>query len=163
MKKTLALILTAIILILSLASCGAKTDGKGDETTAAAVGKAVEADKFTIVVPDGWEATVIDGGFQIFKLTNEFIEVYVRGFDQSGDFAKTQVEWQAQTNSGTEVKEIDLLGKKFWNTAYTINGISQVFDACTAEGGMLISIKYGGPSVDSNPEYLAIVNSIIWK
>ena len=153
--------LTVIILVLALASCGAKTNGKADETSAA--GKTVEAEKFKIAVPEGWESAVIDGGFQIFKLTGEMVEVFVRAFGQSGDYAKPQVEWQAQANGGTEVKQIDLLGKKFWNTAYTVNGIAQVFNACTAEDGMMISIKYGGPSLDSNPEYLAIVNSIVWK
>jgi len=167
MKRIIGLILTAIILVLSLTSCGLNPDDKNknkDTTTpTASAGKRVQAEKFSIVVPDDWKGTVIDGGFQIYKTSGEVVEVYFRGAKQSKNYAKQQVEAKAKAYSGTKAKEIGLLGKMFWNTTYTANGITQVFDACIVKGGVMISIKYGGPSLGSNPEYLEIVNSIVWK
>jgi len=170
MKKTLALILAAMFILLAFAACGGeKTDDKdkttkaGENTTAAAVqGVKIETDKFSMVVPDGWEKMDVDGGFQLYKMSGEIVEVHFRGFNQGATHAKLQVEGQAKAYSGTEAKEIELLGKTFWNTTITVNNVPQVFNACI-EDGVMISVKYGGPNLDTNPDYMKIVNSVEWK
>lgn len=166
MKKTLALIFAVTMLMLTFAGCGGNTEDKttkADETTAAAVdGTKIETDKFSIVVPDGWEKMDVDGGFQIYKASGEVVQVSFAGFNQGETHAKLQVEGQVKTYGGTPATEIELLGKTFWNTTYTANGVKQVFNACI-EDGVMISVKYGGPNLDTNPEYMDIVNSIIWK
>lgn len=168
MKKTLALILAAMFILFAFAACGGETDEKdkttkaGDTTAAAVQGTKIETAKFSMVVPDGWEKMDVDGGYQLYKMSGEIVEVHFRGFNQGETHAKLQVEGQAKSFSGSEAKEIDLLGKKFWNTTYTANGVKQVFNACI-EDGVMISVKYGGPNLDTNPDYMKIVNSVVWK
>lgn len=168
MKKSIALIVVILICVLTLTSCSDKTDDEkstkaGDTTTVALSSNKVEAEKFSLLVPDGWEKMDVDGGFQLYKQSGEIVEVHFRGFNQGETHAKLQVEQQAKSYDGTPAKEIDLLGEKFWNTRYTLNGVDQVFNARIDNGGVMISIKYGGPNLDSNAEYMTIVNSIEFK
>ena len=167
-KKIIALIVAIFICVLTLTSCSGKADGKStataDETTVAAtLGTKVETDKFSVVVPDGWQKMDVNGGFQLYKDSGEIVEVHFRGFNQAQSRAKDVVEQQATANNGSPAKEIDLLGKKFWNTRYTLNGVDQVLNASMDDEGIMISIKYGGPKLDTNPGYMTIVNSIEFK
>ncbi len=167
MKKSIALIVAILICVLTFTSCSDKTDDEkttkaGDTTTVALSGTKVETDDFSLLVPDGWEQMDVDGGFQLYKMSGEVVEVHFRDFNQGDTHAKLQVEGQVKAYGGTQAKEIDLLGKKFWNTTYTANNVEQVFNACI-EDGVMISVKYGGPNLDTNPEYMEIVNSVIWK
>jgi len=167
MKKTLALILAAMFILFAFAACGGEKDDKatkaGDTTMAAAVdGTKIETAKFSIVVPKGWEKMDVEGGFQLYKASGEMVQVSFAGFNQGETHAKLQVEGQVKAYGGTPAKESDLLGKKFWNTTFTTNGVKQVFNACI-EDGVMISVKYGGPNLDTNADYMKIVNSIVWK
>lgn len=171
MKKIIALIVVILICVCTLTSCSKKTDDIKDtkatqasDTTAAIIsGTKVETDKFSVVVPDGWQKMDVNGGFQLYKDSGEIVEVHFRGFNQAQSRAKDVVEQQATANNGTPAKEIDLLGKKFWNTRYILSGVDQVLNASMDDEGIMISIKYGGPKLDSNPDYMAIVNSIEFK
>lgn len=168
MKRTLAIILAALIALVAFSACGKedggdKTTKAGETTTEAAIqGVKVETDKFSIVVPDGWEKMDVEGGFQLYKMSGEVVEVHFRGFNQGADHAKLQVENMQKNYNGTAVKEIELLGKKFWNTTYTAADVPQVLNACI-EDGVMISIKYAGKDLETNPVFMDIVNSIVWK
>ncbi len=166
MKKNLALILAAMFILFTFGACGGEKNDKttkAGETTAASIdGTKAETAKFSIIIPTGWEKMDVDGGFQLYKMSGEIVEVHFRGFNQGDTHAKLQVEGQVKAYGGTEAKEIELLGKKFWNTTYTANGVKQVYNACI-EGGIMISVKYGGPNLDTNPDYMKIVNSVVWK
>ncbi|NLX93353.1 MAG: hypothetical protein GXZ02_05750 [Clostridiales bacterium] len=168
MKKSIALIVAILICVLTLTSCSDKTDDEkstkaGDTTTVALSGTKVETEKFSLLVPDGWEKMDVDGGLQLYKMSGEVVEVHFRGFNQGETHAKLQVEQQAKSYDGTPAKEIDLLGEKFWSTRYTLNGVDQVLNASMDDEGIMISIKYGGPKLDTNPGYMTIVNSIEFK
>lgn len=168
MKKSIALIVAILICVLTLTSCSDKTDDEkstkaGDTTTVALSGTKVETEKFSLLVPDGWQKMDVNGGFQLYKDSGEIVEVHFRGFNQAQSRAKDVVEQQATANNGSPAKEIDLLGKKFWSTRYTLNGVDQVLNASMDDEGIMISIKYGGPKLDTNPGYMTIVNSIEFK
>jgi hypothetical protein len=164
MKKVTALIFAILLCTVTLTSCSKKTeDVKPDDTTAVVVADVVvETDDFSIVVPDGWEQMEVDGGFQLYKMSGEVVEVRFLGFNQGETHAQLQVEQQAESYGGTEAKEIELRGKTFWNTRYTLNGVDQIFDVCI-EDGVMISVKYAGPGLDTNPEYMEVINSVQFK
>ncbi|HZK29535.1 MAG TPA: hypothetical protein VFD19_04890, partial [Clostridia bacterium] len=84
-----------------------------------------DAERFTIVVPKDWEVMDVEGGVQLYKMSGEVIEVHYRGSNQIAEAAKQQAEFLANMYKGTEPKEVELLGKKFWMTSFTAGGQDQ--------------------------------------
>lgn len=175
MKKVIVLLLVMALLTVSFTACaGGKEDtttkpGETQAPTAAPVdGEVFEAENFTIVVPTGWEHMEVDGGIQIYKMSGEVLEVHYRGFNQGVTHAKLQVEGAAKAD-GSEVKEVEFLGKTFWYTAYMLNGKPQVFYALIEDAirngeektGVMLSIKYAGFEDASVAE--AMLKTIVWK
>jgi hypothetical protein len=130
--------------------------------TASLQGETYSADKFSIIVPAGWEVMDVDGGVQLYKSSGEIIEVHFRGENQSEDHAKQQVEENASTYSGTEPKETELMGKKYWTTTFTASGVEQT-SYLRMEDGVMLSIKCAKGNYESDPEYAAILDSIVFN
>lgn len=59
-------------------------------------------------------------------------------------------------------KEVELLGKHFWTTSFTASGVLQVAYHLIEEGEML-SVKYGGPNYETNPDFAAILGPIVFQ
>jgi hypothetical protein len=178
MKKMLVVLTVVALLAVSLAACGGGGDGAPDENggsapvAAAYAGETFETDNFSIVVPDGWEYMEVDGGLQIYKASGEVLEVHYRGFNQGENHGKLQVESIAGSYGGTEVQEVELLGKTFWYTEYTANNKPQVFYALIEDGamrdgeeknGVMLSIKYAGDLTEASPTFDDILGTIVWK
>lgn len=183
MKRSLSLVFAILLILTLFAGCGDKKEDTGettaagtgaDDTTAAPAinGTLFETDNFSVIVPDGWEKMDVDGGFQLYKMSGEIIEIHFRGFNQGETQAKLQVESSAKGLNGTTPVEEEFLGKTFWKTVYTANSVSQVFYACMVDGafrdgakqdGVMLSVKYGGPGYDTNPEFMNILNTVVWK
>lgn len=119
------------------------------------------ADKFSLTVPKGWEIMDVEGGYQLYKMSGEIIEVHTRGSNQSEDHAKQQVERTASQYNGTPPAEVDFLGAKFWTTTFTASGVEQV-TYLRIEDGVLFSVKFGGPDYATNPEFQAILSNIVF-
>jgi hypothetical protein len=175
MKKYLACITALSLSLMLLAGCGAPgvtpagssaaASAKPAEATAApkAQGTLFETDKFSLMVPEGWEKMDVDGGVQLYKTSGEVIEVHFRGSNMNQDEAQRQVESTASQYNGTAAKEVDFLGRKFWTTSFTSGaGVPQV-TYLAIEDGVMLSVKAGGPAYDTNPEFQAILESIVFK
>lgn len=138
-------------------------NGATEEPAAEAIaGEKYETDNFSIVVPDGWEVMDVEGGVQLYKMSGEVFEVHFRGSGQSEGHVEQQTEFTAENYEGTTPEEVDLLGKRFWTTSYTAAGVPQV-SYITIENGVMISVKYGGPDYQDNPDFEGILNSIVFK
>ena len=133
-----------------------------DEIELAFLGTTYETDKFSVMVPDGWNVMDVEGGVQIYKMSGEVFELHYRGYNQHEDHAKQQVEWLAEQYDGTAPKEVDLFGKRFWTTSFVSASVPQVSYLCMEDGEML-SVKYGGPDYQNNPVFEAILDSIQFK
>lgn len=180
MKKTGILLLT-LSLFLFISGCSGNSDGQQSaaptpsgspeaspqvsETTApengSLEGETYSAEKFSITVPEGWEAMDVDGGVQLYKMSGEIIEVHFRGKNQGEDHAKQQAESNASMYSGTTPKEVELLGKTFWATTFTASGVEQT-SYLRIEDGVMLSIKCAKGNYET-PEYAAIIDSIVFN
>ncbi len=125
-------------------------------------GKTVENERFSILVPQGWEVMDVDGGVQIYKMSGEVFELHFRGLNMNDTEAQLQVESTAKQYDGTQPEQVGLLGKQFWTTTFTASNVKQVTNLCI-EDGVMISVKYGGPDFEKNPEFQAILDSIVLK
>ncbi len=171
MKKSSLLLTMFLLLISLLTGCGSSSKAstsqppsasQAEETKNAPAGDKYDNDKFSLIVPAGWITMEIDGGIQLFKTTGEVFELHFRGYNLNDSEAKTQVESLAKQYDGTEVKETDLLGKRFWSTTYTASDVPQTANLLV-ENGVLLTIMYGGPEYESNPDFQAIIDSVVFK
>ena len=187
MKRMTALLMVLALSAFCLMACGgaaedtavesvedSATESEVTEPVASSgyTGETVEADNFSIVVPEGWEYMEIDGGLQLYKMSGEVIEVHYRGFNQGETHAMMQVEITAENNAGSQAAEVEFLGKNFWYTEYMLNGTPQVFYACIEDGalrngeerdGVMLSVKYAGELTDPTISFENILNTVIWK
>ncbi len=185
MKKILLIVVAASLLIIAAVGCASQpsnetnsvmpegVDGQtaaltenevidAEESGAMLEGTSYESDSFSIIVPDGWEVMDVDGGVQLYKTSGEIIEVHYRGSNQGDDHAKQQVENLYEQYSGTTPVETELLGKTFWKTTFTTSGVYQT-SYMRMENGEMLSVKLAGANHENDPEFEAIVNSVVFK
>jgi hypothetical protein len=176
MNKYRVMTVVVLALFLLITGCSSKSGTTKTEASASVAqisgttspektaleGSTFETDKFSITVPKGWESMEVDGGVQLYKMSGEIIEVHYRGMNQNEGDDKQQVESVASQYSGTTPAEVELLGKTFWSTTYTASGVKQVSNL-RIEDGVMLSIKCAGPGFDTNPEFTAILDSIVFK
>jgi hypothetical protein len=166
--KKLGTVLLSLLLLALLAGCSGGTTPAATAPPAAEAtpqvlqGDTFTADKFTITVPKGWESMAVDGGAQLYKMSGEIIEVHFRGENQTEDSAKQQAESNASLYSGTTPAEVTILGKTFWATTFTASGVEQT-SYLRIENGVLLSIKCAKGNYETNPEYAAIIDSVVFK
>jgi len=169
LKRIIFFLAVTLLLVLNigcqsnLSTTSSNTPPQNESSKSAEPkGKTVEKDTFFILVPEGWEVMDVDGGVQIYKMSGEVFELHFRGYNMNDTEAKQQAESMAKQYNGTEPKQIDLLGKQFWTTSFTANGVPQVTNLCMQDGVML-SVKYGGPNYESNPDFKTILDSVKLK
>lgn len=129
---------------------------------AALEGEVYKAEKFSVTVPKGWEKMDVQGGVQLYKMSGEIVEVHYRGENQGEDHAKQQVESLASQYGGTTPNEVELLGKTFWTTTFTASGVKQT-SYLRMENGVMLSIKCAGANHETDPEFGAILQSIVFE
>lgn len=184
MQRKIALLVACILLAAALGACKG-TDGtvpstagtraaadteaaaeevaeEGEALQPSIEGETFETDRLSVTVPTGWESVAIDGGVQLYKQSGEIVEVYIRGYNQSGDWARQQAQSMADMYDGTEPRQVDKWGKTFWNTAFTAAGISQASYLCI-ENGETVAVKVAGPDYENDAETLGILESIRFK
>jgi hypothetical protein len=152
--KNARVLLIVVLVVLFVAGCQSQS--------AAPKGTKIEKDKFSIVMPQGWQSMDVIGGVQLYKNSGEVFELHYRGYNMSDTESKIQTESMANQFKGTQPKQVEIKGKQFWSTSYTAGSIPQVSNL-RIENGVMISIKYGGPNYTSNPDFKAILDSIVFK
>lgn len=127
-------------------------------------GERHEAEKFTVIAPEGWQITELDGGLQIARSGAELIRISFTGFNQAEDHAKLQVENMSKNNSESKVEEIEILGKTFWATIYkTASGSERGYYARIEDGGIMLKIETVNGSYKTHKEFTGIIDSIVFK
>lgn len=124
-------------------------------------GKYFEAEFFTIFIADGYTAMVVNGGVQAYK-GNNFIEIHVRGFNNTEVDAETSIKILAKNFEGTEPEKINLLGQVFYHSYIQAQGISQdVY--LSVKDGRKISITLSGKDHEKDEDLKVMFGSIKLK
>lgn len=177
MKKHL--IVSCIIVALLLAICGcagspaAQPEPPETEPAQAAAaqpsapaeaakGELYETDRFSIAVAKGWEVMEIDGGVQIYKMSGEAVQVYVRGSNMSDTEAKSQAESQAKQYNGAAPQEVEKWGKSWWTTTYTAMDLEQL-KYLRIEDGQLVSVSAAAKNIAGDADISVMLESIAFK
>ncbi len=173
LTKKIILIVAVIAIIASMSlitACGgSKTEAKADsasgETAAAqkaeVAGEKFDTEKFSILVPSGWEKMDISGGVQIYK-GNDIMQVVVTGVNVTEADDKAGLESLKEQYSGTELEEVSMLGVKFYKTSFTANGVDQTIYSGVRNGEQ-VKIQMAGKDHANNEAILAMFESITLK
>lgn len=148
-------------------SAQAGTDSTSAETSdetptqAELNGTVLELEKFTITKADGWESMDVDGGVQIYKsLTGDILQIQILGNNVTEEEDKTLLENLAQSNDGTPLEQVTLLGLVFFSTTFESGGVEQTYYS-TVNNSEQIKIQVTGKSYESNADIKAMVESIL--
>ncbi len=172
MKKRYVLAVLALTLVILLAGCAGKTESPESGKDAPAAGTAApesgikgelfESDKFSITVAKGWEKMDIDGGVQIYKMSGEAVQVYIRGMNMSDTEAKSQAESQSKQYSGTAPEEVERWGKSWWTTTYTAMDLEQL-KYLRIESGQLVSVSAAAKDIAGDSDIQGMLESLTFK
>lgn len=152
----------------SVTSGGNEAKETAKETVAEAKvnGKTYENDKFSILLPDGWETTDMESGVLI-KPSNEedrFIIVQVTRNNVTEAEIKAEVEELIKTKPAfAPITEVTMLGIKF----FKISGIAEDGSEQTAYAGVRngekVAIVMGGKDHANDKTLKAMLESIKFK
>lgn len=178
MKKYLVISIILLSLLIVFSGCAGNPAGQTEppkteaapsdsaaQSAAAAgsiKGELYEADKFSIIVSEGWEVMDIDGGVQIYKMSGEAVQIYIRGSNMSETEPKTQAESQAKQYNGTSPQEVERWGKSWWTTTYTAMDMEQL-KYLRIEAGQLVSVAAAAKDIENNSDILGMLESITFK
>ncbi len=183
MKKSLILIFCLMIILGAVSGCSAPLFGlfdidinakTGRETTTNGLGDVsktekiegilCEGERFSVLAPKDWEIMEMtySDGFQLYKLSGEVIQIQYAGYNQRDDAAQKDVESFASRYSGTEPKEVEMLGKTFWMTIYEFNGAEQTLYA-RMEDGVKLTIQTAKGNYENNAAFRAIIDTVEFK
>ena len=180
-KKWL-LVLVVIIAIASMAfltSCAPQElfQKKGNETTTATSsatketaaeskvkGTIYETDRFSVLQPDGWQATAVSDGV-IFTKGDYTVNVEIGDATKSvtEDFIKNLTETLAKQQNGTPVVEVPMFGSKFFQTTYTNKEGKSQTQGWVIVNGELLALAMAGKDHQNNVEIKAMLDSIKFK
>jgi hypothetical protein len=137
-------------------------------------GETYETEKFSILVPEGWEAKDLptEGGVQVVITKNkDAMQLSVGGeppnytedIPDAATFCKKQIEYMAKSLNGTAPEEITMFGIKFFKTTYTLDGTDQTIFYGDKSGGDIVMMVMAGKDHQNNVEIKAILESIKFK
>jgi hypothetical protein len=178
-KKWL-LVLVVILTIASMvfmAGCGKQTEMgqtrsevKASETVAAVKetvaatkvnGVIYEADKFSILQPDGWKAEKVSDGVSFNKGDDSVAVEFGDGTGFTDDYLKKLTETLAKQKNGTPVEEVTF-GAKFFLTRFTTEGIDMT-EGWGLTNGEVVSLVMTGKDHPNNVEIKAMLESLKFK
>jgi hypothetical protein len=157
-KKKWAFIVIAIIAVASmvfLAGCGGSN----------VKGKIWENEKFSVLVPDGWETVDYEGGIQIqlLDVNNPFVMVITTTKNEVTEAeVKAELEEIVKSQNATPIEEVTMLGSKFFKTTLKTEALDQTVYT-GLRNGEEIDILLGGNDHKNNKEMKAMLESIKFK
>ena len=125
-------------------------------------GTIYEADKFSILQPDGWKVTVSPGGVLFEKGGDAMIVNVGDGTGSTEAFLKELVEKIAKLSNGTAVEEVTMFGGKFFQTRGTLEGKDTTF-AWGLTNGLAVNLVMIGKDHPNNVEIKAMLESLKFK
>ncbi|MBE0642674.1 MAG: hypothetical protein IH600_01180 [Bacteroidetes bacterium] len=161
-----------IMLIgLGFSSCGQNSasdknaaDGSVTEQTTQVPGTLTETPEFTILVPEGWEASDFGGGaFQTYNKSGSYmVEVRKAGVNMTEKDVESTLQALVTQYKGTPIKTVDMKGMKYFTSTYEANGRHQTMYN-GLKGGAKISISLVGPDHETDPTIQGVLSSIVVK
>lgn len=130
-----AVVIIAIAVLVFMAGCaGAKSksssasDGNNAQSSSAEIqetaaksnvkGEIFDSEKFSILVPDGWEK--INSSVSVaFYTGNNMLEISITGSNVTESEAKQLLTKRANQKGGTPLEEVTMFGVKFFKTSYS--------------------------------------------
>ena len=171
--KKIILIVAVIAIIASMSlitACGgSKTEAKAESASgqteasqkAEVAGEKYDTEKFSILVPSGWEKMDITGGVQIYK-GNDVMQVAVVGSNVTEEEDKALTEGTKEQYGGTELEEVTMFGVKFYKTSFTYSGVDQTIYS-GVKNGEQVKIQMAGKDHANNEAIIAMLESITLK
>jgi len=158
MKKILAII--AVLICVSMITSGCDS-GKTTEGNKETKGKYFETDFFTMFIADGYTEMAINGGVQAYK-GNNFIEIHVRGLNQTEADMEASINILAKNYEGSAPDKVDLFGLQFHHSSILAQGTPQ--DVYLAvKDGKKISITLSGKDHEKDENLKVMFESIKLK
>ena len=126
-------------------------------------GTIYETDRFSVLQPDGWQATAVSDGV-IFTKGDYTVNVEIgdaKGFTE--DIIKQWTEGIAKQQNGTPVVEVPMFGSKFFQTTYTNKEGKSQTQGWVIVNGELLALAMAGKDHQNNVEIKATLDSIKFK
>jgi len=167
MKKKWFVVLLILLLCFSFVSCDKDKDTEETNTTkvqekeTTIKGEKFETDDFTMIIADGFSKLEIDGGVQAYK-SNDMIEIWLRGFNNTENDAKNGAENLSKTYKGTEVQKTNLFGLDFYQTTFEAFGNPQTVYVGIKDGKK-VQIGVAGKGHETNEILQGMFKSISFK
>lgn len=156
-KSAKSILLLFVILIVS--GCGkSKTS---PDTNKLIKGKYFETEFFTVFIADGYSEMPIHGGVQAYK-GNNFIEMNVRGLNQTEADIEASINILAKNYEGSVPEKVEMFGLSFLHSSILAQGTPQ--DVYLAvKDGKKISITLSGMDHDKDEDLKVMFESIKLK
>lgn len=158
MRKKSTILILILVLALTIAGCGGDSSSSGSAPKAEIKGERFEAEGFSVIVPDKWEAMDIKNGIQMYKPTNETIKITLKKDAQS---AQVKTKGVTERYEGSEPKEVEFIGIKFLTTSFEYSGMDQTYYYADLEEELLFIETVKGDY--NTPEFAGIIDSIEFK
>jgi len=167
MKKKWLMVLMILFLCFSFVSCDEDREAEGNNTAevpeqeTTIKGEQYETDDFSMIIADGFSKLEIDGGVQAYK-SNDVIEIWLRGFNNTENDAKSGAENLSKTHKGTEVQKTNLFGLDFYQTTFEAFGNPQTVYVGIKDGKK-VQIGVAGKGHENNEILQGMFKSISFK
>ena len=151
-----------------------ETVAAAKETMAASKVKGViyETEKFSILVPDGWEtkdlsndgavAVMITKGEDLMQIAVYLDPYYTADYPDAKAYSKYLIKNTIDQQKGTAIEEVTMFDANFFKTTFTANGMYQTSFAGD-KNGEVVNIIMGGEDHNNNVEIKAMLESIKFK
>lgn len=145
--------------LILLQGCGkSKTSSDAYKQTK---GKYFDTEFFTMFIAEGYTEMAINGGVQAYK-GNNFIEIHVRGLNQTEADIEASINILAKNYEGSAPEKVDLFSQVFHHSFILAQGTPQ--DVYLAvKDGKKISITLSGKDHDKDEELKVMFESIKFK
>jgi hypothetical protein len=150
-KWTFVVVLTiAVASMVFMAGCGVK-------------GKIWENEKFSILVPDGWETKDMEGGVQLLTMDEVFhMVVEITRNNVTEAEIKAELEEIVKSQNASPIEEVTMLGVKFFKTNLITENLDQTA-YIGVRNGEKVAILLVGKDHKNNEEMKAMMESIKFK
>lgn len=159
MKKFFAIALMIFCSVILLQGCGkSKTSSDANKLTE---GKYFNTEFFTMFIADGYTEMAVNGGVQAYK-DNNFIEIHVRGLNQTEADIEASINILAKNYEGSAPEKIEMFGQVFHHSYILAQGTPQDVYLAVKEGKK-ISITLSGKDHDKDEDLKLMFESIKLK
>ncbi len=167
MKKKWFVVLLILFLCFTFVSCDEDKETqetnapKAQEKETTIKGEKFETDDFSMIIADGFSKLEIDGGVQAYK-SYDMVEIWLRGYNNNENDAKSGAENLSKNYNGTEVQKTNLFGLDFYQTTIVVSGNPQTIYVGIKDGKK-VQIGVAGKGHETNETLQGMFKTITFK